>query len=163
MFTITQSGTAYSAVALPSLAADDLLTSMAVSLARPLAPPVGPAAQMEHHTVLLDTWRPRADLYDDAGVLVLRVDLPGVAHPDLTVEVEGRQLVVRGKRARPRGIAAEDYLEVECTTGVFQRTFDLPFPPAPQWMRARLVDGVLEIRISRAASRPAPLSQLQID
>ena len=70
------------------------------------------------HTWLRDPWSqpaaaeslvPAADVYREGEDLVARLDLPGVdPADDITVEVEGRKLVVRGERKDQRSEESGD-------------------------------------------------------
>ena len=76
---------------------------------------------------------PAADVYREGDDLVARFDLPGVdPERDVTVELEGRRLVVRGERRDQRVVeapadeASDDAEQAEdCRTRMFDIDFEL--------------------------------------
>lgn len=79
---------------------------------------------------------------------VVNADLPGLSAEDLELEVTGRQLSVRGRRALkvPEGFQLKHR---ERSAWSFDRTLSLPEDVDPDRVEATLRDGVLEIRLPR--------------
>jgi len=98
------------------------------------------------------SFRPAADLYETAQGLVLRMDLAGVAAEDLSISLAGQELVIRGCRQGPPSQGIRRFLRLEMGFGEFERSFSLPIPVDPQGIKARCVDGVLEVELPRKFS-----------
>ncbi|WP_251149812.1 Hsp20/alpha crystallin family protein [Cellulosimicrobium sp. Marseille-Q4280] len=131
-------------------------------------------------------YAPAADVYRDGDDLVARFDLPGVdPERDVTVELEGRRLVVRGERRDQRvveapeatdepaegseatdGTAAEPVAEPvekpvgrrirEVRFGEFRRTVTLPKAADADAVRASYDAGVLTVTVAGVFAGRAP-------
>lgn len=123
---------------------------------------------------------PAADVYRDGDDLVARFDLPGVdPERDVTVELEGRRLVVRGERRDQRVVevpadaeAAEGETTEEARTesvekpagrrirevrfGDFRRTVTLPKTADADAVRASYDAGVLTVTVAGVFAGRAP-------
>lgn len=77
------------------------------------------------------------------------VDLPGVERDDIEVNTVGDELVVSGQRHRPELPEGSEVLRAERSHGRFRRSLRLPADVDPDAIRARLVEGVLEIALPR--------------
>ncbi|WP_069387291.1 Hsp20/alpha crystallin family protein [Cellulosimicrobium cellulans] len=138
------------------------------------ARPAAPVARSGH--------APAADVYRDGDDLVARFDLPGVdPERDVTVELEGRRLVVRGERRDQRVVevpadaeAAEGETEAaeearaesvekpagrrirEVRFGEFRRTVTLPKIADADAVRASYDAGVLTVTVAGVFAGRAP-------
>lgn len=128
---------------------------------------------------------PAADVYREGDDLVARFDLPGVnPERDVTVELEGRRLVVRGERrdqrvveapvARPSDEESDDAEQAEASTdeaaevapagrrvrevrfGEFRRTVTLPKTAEADAVRASYDAGVLTVTVAGVFAGRAP-------
>ena len=94
---------------------------------------------------------PPVDIHEEANQFVLNVDLPGVDSKDVEITADQGVLTVRGKREGARREAREGYRRVERMTGEFMRRFSLPDSVDTQNIKARAVNGVLEVAIPKLA------------
>ena len=101
------------------------------------------------------TWMPPADVFAGDDVLVVRIDVPGVAREGLKVLVIGGECVVRGERKPPENARQLRAVALERSCGPFERRFALPAGSHPDKITARYEEGVLELRIIRE-DRGAP-------
>jgi HSP20 family protein len=92
---------------------------------------------------------PRLELTETAEEWRLQVDLPGVQKEEVEVTTSGGQLTIAGRRGRPDYPPGARVRRTERTYGRFERTVRLPGDVDPDAIRARLEDGVLEIRLPR--------------
>jgi HSP20 family protein len=90
-------------------------------------------------------WRPPVDVWEEGDRYHVRADLPGVAPGDVTVEIEGGVVHVRGERPGASSVPRENYLRAERPHGRFALSMSLPPSVDPQGIEARQKDGVLEI------------------
>jgi HSP20 family molecular chaperone IbpA len=115
---------------------------------------------------LRDLWSPRladesvwpaADVYRDGKDLVVRLDLPGVdPADDVTVELEGRRLVVRGERKDQRDEEAPGPRISEVRFGSFRRVVTLPRAVDGDSVRASYDAGVLAVTVPGAFAGTTP-------
>ncbi len=99
-------------------------------------------------------YSPATDIYETKDAIYLVADMPGVAADDVEITLENRILEVRGKVApqRPEGL---ELVYSEYRVGDFQRSFRLSEEIDREHIKARLMDGVLEIELPKAAETKA--------
>jgi len=95
-------------------------------------------------------WLPPVDIHEEANQFALHVDLPGVDPKAVEVTAEQGVLTIRGKREDARSESREAR-RVERITGEFQRRFSLPDSADAQNIKAKFVNGVLEVAIPKVA------------
>jgi HSP20 family protein len=93
------------------------------------------------------SWRPPVDVWEEGDSYHVRVDLPGVAQGDFSVEIEEDVLHVRGERRTGGSVPHGEFLRAERPHGRFGLSMALPASIDPQAIEARQRDGVLEIRL----------------
>lgn len=105
------------------------------------------------------SFRPAVDIYETSQGLVLRLELAGVTAQDVSLTLSGHELVVRGRRRPPAPAGIRRFIHLEMAFGSFERSFTLPMPVDPQGVKARYVDGILEVHLPRKApqSRKIPV------
>lgn len=94
---------------------------------------------------------PEVDISEDADGLWLRADMPGVDPDRVSVELEDGVLTIQGEVSlKPYEGLTPVYTEYR--VGNFLRRFTLPqsYQYDPEQISAKLVDGVLEVRIPKA-------------
>jgi len=97
------------------------------------------------------SWIPPVDIYETEDSYVLTAELPGVEQPDIKIEVAGSELTIRGERRYEPPCIEENYHRLETARGKFLRTFSLPDKLNSETITANLKDGVLEVRLPKAA------------
>lgn len=97
------------------------------------------------------TFTPAVETGWNDDSLNLRVVLPGVADKDVTVNLQGNQLVVEGERKAPENFAANGG-SWRLAYGKFRRVIDLPDGLEHERIQCRLHDGVLDIQLPIAQS-----------
>lgn len=96
-----------------------------------------------------DRWQPSADVFETAREIRVRFEVAGVRGQDLKVNVEGAVLRLRGVRRTPPSEAIERLQQMEISFGPFEREITLEASFDPEAVRARLEDGLLEVRIPK--------------
>jgi HSP20 family protein len=97
-----------------------------------------------------ETFSPATDVYSTDDTVFVAVELPGVGPGDVTVEVEGRELAVRGARHFAGGEGAA-YHRLERSYGEFRCAIALPDDADAARRRVRLAGGVLTVEIPRVS------------
>lgn len=104
-----------------------------------------------------DRFAPAADVARDGDDLVARFDLPGVdPEQDVTVEVKGRTLVVRGERQDTRDDNSDGRRVREVRYGSFRRVVTLPTAVDPEAVSATYDAGVLTVTVAGAYAGTTP-------
>jgi len=96
-------------------------------------------------------WLPPVDIHEDAQQYLLHVDVPGVDPNAVEITSDRGVLSIRGQRAETHAAGSEGYRRIERIKGEFQRRFSLPETADTQHIRARCVNGVLEVSIPKLA------------
>lgn len=95
------------------------------------------------------TFAPQIDIRTDDELVSFVCDVPGVKEEDLEVTLENRVLTIKGTRRFERG--EHERVLLGRAYGAFQRSFELPEYLDDSQLAAHLADGVLTIRIPKAA------------
>jgi HSP20 family molecular chaperone IbpA len=103
------------------------------------------------------TWSPPLTLWEDGDGLLIHLEVPGVQRDDLQLLDEGDSLTVAGKRASEDG--GKRLRTTERPLGPFWRRIILPRGTGGGEVKARLHDGVLEVRIPRPKGGAAVVAQ----
>jgi HSP20 family protein len=95
-------------------------------------------------------WMPALDMYETKDDLVLNFELPGVREKDVSLQITGDLLTVKGERAFDQELKDDNYTHVERVYGKFERTVQLPMPVQADRVKATYRDGVLEVKLPKA-------------
>lgn len=95
-------------------------------------------------------WMPSVESYIKDNKLVFKAELPGVDPKDLDVSITDRELIIKGERKAEKGAKEENYVYQEITYGSFERRFVLPEGVKTEELKAKFLNGILEITL------PAP-------
>ena len=95
------------------------------------------------------TYAQSAQLNDQGGELVLKVELPGVAKEDVELSVTGDNVFVRASREVevPKGYSAH---RRERSSYKFEHAWKLPMPVEANKADAQLRDGVLTVTLPKS-------------
>jgi HSP20 family protein len=95
-------------------------------------------------------WTPPLDFAETEKEFVVKLEVPGIAKEDLEVEVEGRVLMLTGRRDLTHEGKGVDYFWREREQGRFVRTIDLPAAVDPAGVTATCLEGVMTVRLPKA-------------
>jgi len=100
------------------------------------------------------TFRPRCDIAETEDGLLLIADVPGATQEDLDIQLDRRELIIRAEVAEeaPEGMSS---LYREYQVGDYERRFTLTGDFDIDRIEANLSNGVLTIRLPRAAQAQA--------
>jgi HSP20 family molecular chaperone IbpA len=101
-------------------------------------------AEREHYL------RPAVDIYEDAGGITLKADLPGVSRDRLDVQIDGDTLTIEGEAAidMPEGMEAL-YADVSATR--YRRSFTLSHELETDKISAEMKNGELTLLLPKRA------------
>ena len=92
---------------------------------------------------------PNVDITETDDDYRVRVELPGVAKGDVTVEFEQGVLCIRGEKKSRRDEKLERGRRLECSYGAFSRSFTLQQDADANRISAVFRDGVLEMVVGK--------------
>lgn len=108
-------------------------------------------------------WAPRVNISESPEEVIISADLPGVRQEDLSVQMDGDSLILRGSRREDIATEGETFHRVEKTYGAFQRTFTLPMSVERDHIKASLKDGVLKIAIPKHEEAKPKLIPIEVE
>jgi len=107
---------------------------------------------IEELGALAPGWAPLADVFDTPEAYLLEIELPGLARDSIDVQVEGRELTVRGER-HPGGGRSATFHRLERQYGPFARSFRFDVDIDAESVRAEIRDGLLNLVVPKVEPR----------
>ena len=92
---------------------------------------------------------PAVNLAEGEHSIVLTTELPGLNRDDIDVTVTAAAVTIRANRPAVELQEEESWLVNERSTGVFERTIELPFEVETSSAAATYENGVLTLRLQR--------------
>ena len=109
-----------------------------------------------------NAWAVNVDLSENDKEVRIVADVPGMDEKDMTVELTGNMLTIRGERKTERNEKQDDYHLTERTVGHFHRAIPLPDGLLEEQARARFKNGVLTVTIPKSPEAKRPRKQIAI-
>ena len=98
---------------------------------------------------------PAADLYETAGEVIVKLDVPGFDEQELAIEVADHTLTVKGERKEEKEEKEKTFYLHERLERRFERRFTMPPDADLDHVEAVFGKGVLEVHVPKAAeSKP---------
>ena len=97
-------------------------------------------------------YEPPVDVYQTENEVVVLVEMAGITDQELHLEMDGRNMIIRGQRQPLPGPADRQYSQMEITAGPFQRILLLPAVVDPSGAEATYDGGILKIGLPKAAT-----------
>lgn len=94
-------------------------------------------------------FRPQVDIAGDEKAYEISLDVPGMQQENLSIEVQGDSLIVKGEKQESSERKEKQFYRTERTYGTFQRTLALPNDANADAIQASLKDGVLRLTVPR--------------
>jgi HSP20 family protein len=107
-------------------------------------------------------WAPAIESFMRDGHFVVRAELPGLSEKDVSVELAGDVLVIRGERKEEKTSTDGGYFRTERSYGAFQRAVALPEGAAGDRAEASFKQGVLEIAMPVTPARAADVRRINV-
>jgi len=110
----------------------------------------------------LNEWSPVADIHETEEALTFAIELPGITPEQVQVTAEENVLTIRGTRsARQTGTVDARFHLIERHDGAFVRRFQLPPNVDASMITAEYANGLLELRVPKAALPQATVIQVK--
>ncbi len=103
------------------------------------------------------TWSPQVDIKETDTEFTVSADLPGVTPEEVDVTLHNGILTIKSERSSEKDTEKNGYKRRERIRGSFFRQFTLPESTNEDAVKAKSVNGVLEITIPKA-EKSKPLS-----
>ena len=107
-------------------------------------------------------FQPRIDVTDEGDALRIVVELPGMTRDDVELEVIEDMLIISGDKRFESTSEEQGCYRVERSFGHFQRAVPLPTGVDLDRAEARFENGVLTLRVPKAAGEPAAKRRIEI-
>jgi HSP20 family protein len=114
------------------------------------------------HELGLDVWTPQVEMFERAGELVVRADLPGLTKDDINVQLGDGGITIEGERRGQKEEKREGFYHSERHYGKFYRRLPLPEGINAEEANATFRDGVLEITMEAPKSKDTKPRRLTI-
>jgi HSP20 family protein len=103
-------------------------------------------------------WKPAVEMFETTGEVVVRVELPNIDPKNVEITVIEDTVTLRGETKHEEEQKNRSYYYRELLYGTFTRTLKLPVPVKGAEAKAVYKDGVLEVKIPKAAEvKPIPV------
>jgi len=119
-----------------------------------------PAAENGNELV---NWRPSVDISETKDAYLINAELPEVDKDDLDVSVDNGMLTISGERRVEKEDDGEKHHRVERMYGHFSRSFSLPADADEANISAKSKNGMLKVRIPKAAVTDEASRQIKVD
>lgn len=105
---------------------------------------------------------PRMDVQETATDIVVSVELPGVAEKDVTIDIAGDLLTIKGEKKEEHETKDEGRHLVERSYGSFARSVRLPYVIEAETAEATFDKGVLTVRLPKPAEARTEPKRIEI-
>ena len=89
------------------------------------------------------------DIYEDESSIVLNLEVAGVDEKEISIQLQGTNLVISGERKLNPANKQENFRRIERRYGSFQRTFRLPTRVESEGVSASYSNGVLQVTLAK--------------
>ncbi len=117
--------------------------------------PFAPAFPFEPTAAVGGEWAPALDLTETDKEYVVRCEVPGIPKENLDINLTDHLLRITGHKEAVQEAKGETYLCREREVGRFMRTLRLPFPVEEGKVEAVYHEGILTVRVPKAAAAVA--------
>ena len=107
-------------------------------------------------------WTPAVDIFEEADVLRIVAELPGVKPEDVKLTVEGSFLTIRGTKEQVAEEKAEKVYRYERSFGTFERSFTLPATVDAEHIKANYDNGVLHLILPKVEKAKPRLVKVEL-
>jgi HSP20 family protein len=106
--------------------------------------------------------KPKIDLSAAEQEYLLTVEIPGVSDQDVSVDLSGNTMTIKGEKKQEKEEKEKNYYRIERNYGSFQRVLSLPEDVDQEGVKASFKNGVLSITMPRKTLAKGEVKQIQI-
>ncbi len=115
---------------------------------------------MEHN--LSNLYGSNIDMSGDEKTYQITLDVPGLSKSDITIEVSGDMMTIKGEREEESESGGKQFSWAERSYGSFRRTLSLPEDADIDDIKANLNEGVLKLEIPRNETERPDVKHISI-
>jgi HSP20 family protein len=108
-------------------------------------------------------WRPATDVYETEKEFVVRMDLAGLKREDLRIVLEEGCLIISGIRQDRIPKGRKHFHKMEITVGPFERRIPVPRGWEVGEVKARYVDGVLQVILEKSTRKEHGVVHVKVE
>lgn len=106
--------------------------------------------------------KPKIDLSASEQEYQLTVEIPGVSEKDVTIDIKGNTMTVKGEKRQEKEEKDKNFYRIERSYGSFQRVLSLPEDVDQDAIKASFKNGILSITMPRKALPKGEVKQIEI-
>jgi HSP20 family protein len=106
--------------------------------------------------------KPKVDLSATEREYLLTIEIPGVSEKDVSVDISGTTMTVKGEKRQEKEEKETNYYRIERSYGSFQRVLSLPDDVDQAAIKASFKNGVLSITMPRTSPPKGETKQIEI-
>ena len=110
----------------------------------------------------LGMWAPEVEVFERAGEVVVRADLPGLSKDDIKIDLTDSAITIDGERKQEREESDNGYYRSERSYGHFYRRIPLPEGVDIDTAKAQFRNGVLEVTLPVAEAKARKARKVEI-
>ncbi len=92
---------------------------------------------------------PAVDVKETDESILVETEVPGMTAKDISVQVEGDLLTIKGERKREEEKKTKTYYRKECSYGAFERQIPLPVAVVADKVDATVTNGILKVTLPK--------------
>jgi HSP20 family protein len=110
----------------------------------------------------LGMWTPEVEVFERAGEMVVRADLPGLTSDDIKIDLTNSSITIYGERKQEHEEGNGGYYRSERSYGRFYRKVPLPEGTEVDTAKAQFRDGVLEVSFAASEQKERKARRVEI-
>ena len=110
----------------------------------------------------LENRRLPIDISERPDKLLLRADLPGFKKEDIKLKVTPRTIDITAQKKVDKVNQRENFFRRERSSGSIRRAFRLPFEIKPEFVKAKMENGILKIEMPKLNIRKKKEKEVKI-
>ena len=92
---------------------------------------------------------PRVDIEENEENVLVKVELPGMARDEITIDLKDNILTISGEKKSERTKEGTKFHRTEIAYGCFSRAFQIPYAIDQEKIQAKFTDGLLQITLPK--------------
>lgn len=110
-----------------------------------------------------EAFKPRVDIAGTETEYTITAELPGVEEKDITLELNGDALIIRGEKQQEQESKDKGYYSVERSYGSFQRVLTVPADADTEGIKAAYKNGVVTVTLPRKKALQDETRKIEIE
>lgn len=108
------------------------------------------------------SFSPRIDISEDENNIIVEAEVPGIKKEELKLTLHDNILTLKGEKKMEEEKKGKNYYRNERIYGSFQRSFTLPEEVDSNKVETNFHDGMLTIKMKKAAPKPSNVKEIEL-